>query len=160
MECPLAAIQAQDHTNRGAIPVLYTSRLRCYIEQGFNICRLPVSKYLAIAPLACGGIKGVHHLHITQSIRFSVTLKRELRPHPPTMTLSLRILDIVIFTFCVFVLFKIRAKLSHKGRTPPGPKGWPVIGNLLDVPLEEPWKTFSEWGSRYGMVSRSSKRRW
>jgi hypothetical protein len=28
---------------------------------------------------------------------------------------------------------------------PPGPKGWPIIGNLLDMPTEFEWKTYHEW---------------
>ncbi|KAI0078411.1 cytochrome P450 [Panus rudis PR-1116 ss-1] len=35
---------------------------------------------------------------------------------------------------------------------PPGPKGYPIIGNLLDLPDIEPWKTFGEWSKIYGNV--------
>ncbi|KAF9446019.1 cytochrome P450 [Macrolepiota fuliginosa MF-IS2] len=31
---------------------------------------------------------------------------------------------------------------------PPGPKGWPVIGNLLDMPTEFEWKTYHEWSRK------------
>jgi hypothetical protein len=33
---------------------------------------------------------------------------------------------------------------------PPGPPGWPLIGNLLDMPHIKPWLTFTEWGKKYG----------
>ncbi|KAF9445086.1 cytochrome P450 [Macrolepiota fuliginosa MF-IS2] len=33
---------------------------------------------------------------------------------------------------------------------PPGPKGWPVIGNLLDMPTEFEWKTYHEWSKKLG----------
>ena len=37
---------------------------------------------------------------------------------------------------------------------PPGPKGLPIIGNLLDVPTMSPWKTFHEWSKLYGIFSK------
>ena len=33
---------------------------------------------------------------------------------------------------------------------PPGPKGLPLLGNILDLPQSEPWKTFGSWGDKYG----------
>jgi cytochrome P450 len=49
------------------------------------------------------------------------------------------------------VLF-LRKLLSNRGRRyPPGPKGWSVIGNLLDMPKSHSWRVFSEMGDTYGM---------
>lgn len=33
---------------------------------------------------------------------------------------------------------------------PPGPKGYPVIGNVFDMPKQEGWKKYLEWGQQYG----------
>jgi hypothetical protein len=33
--------------------------------------------------------------------------------------------------------------------TPPGPKGWPIIGNLFDMPRTYEWETYREWNRRY-----------
>ncbi|KAG2366933.1 cytochrome P450 [Suillus spraguei] len=35
----------------------------------------------------------------------------------------------------------------------PGPRGWPLIGNILDMPQIKPWLTFAEWGKKYGAIS-------
>lgn len=36
---------------------------------------------------------------------------------------------------------------------PPGPKGLPLAGNLLDMPSEKEWLTFAKWGEIYGITS-------
>ena len=33
---------------------------------------------------------------------------------------------------------------------PPGPKGYPLIGNLFDMPMERPWIVYDEWRKTYG----------
>jgi hypothetical protein len=33
---------------------------------------------------------------------------------------------------------------------PPGPRGWPLVGNIQDMPQTKPWLTFAEWGKKYG----------
>ncbi|KAK0190089.1 cytochrome P450 [Armillaria mellea] len=35
---------------------------------------------------------------------------------------------------------------------PPGPRGLPLAGNLLDMPSEKEWLTFAEWGDIYGDI--------
>jgi hypothetical protein len=38
------------------------------------------------------------------------------------------------------------------GRTPPGPKGWPIVGNAYDIPHDKAWLTYTEWGKLYGDI--------
>ncbi|KAG2008746.1 cytochrome P450 [Coprinopsis cinerea AmutBmut pab1-1] len=33
---------------------------------------------------------------------------------------------------------------------PPGPKGLPILGNLLQIPKVKPWKVYAEWKKQYG----------
>lgn len=35
---------------------------------------------------------------------------------------------------------------------PPGPKGYPIIGNVLDMPQKATWLTFREWAKQYGDI--------
>ncbi|KAJ7232683.1 cytochrome P450, partial [Mycena rebaudengoi] len=39
-----------------------------------------------------------------------------------------------------------------QGPLPPGPPRKPLIGNLLDVPFENPWAAFASWSRKYGDV--------
>ena len=33
---------------------------------------------------------------------------------------------------------------------PPGPKGYPLIGNIFDMPIYKPWFVYDEWRKTYG----------
>lgn len=33
----------------------------------------------------------------------------------------------------------------------PGPRSWPVIANLLDIPTRRPWEAYARWKQTYGM---------
>lgn len=33
---------------------------------------------------------------------------------------------------------------------PPGPKPWPLIGNVKDMPTSHEWEKFKEWSNVYG----------
>ncbi len=36
---------------------------------------------------------------------------------------------------------------------PPGPTGYPIIGNKFDVPKKKAWKTYDEWFKKYGALN-------
>ena len=36
---------------------------------------------------------------------------------------------------------------------PPGPKGYPIVGNLPDLPPTHVWEKFGELGEKYGALS-------
>jgi cytochrome P450 len=35
---------------------------------------------------------------------------------------------------------------------PPGPSGWPIIGNLLDIPSTSTWLAYTEFSKKYGHI--------
>ncbi|KAG6879997.1 hypothetical protein C0992_008204 [Termitomyces sp. T32_za158] len=60
-----------------------------------------------------------------------------------------------IGVFCSFLALFIFGCILYQrghGTLPPGPKGYPLIGNLLDMPTRQEWVTFGEWGERYGKI--------
>jgi len=57
-----------------------------------------------------------------------------------------------LYVICLTVLRGSRRN-SKRLPYPPGPKGYPIIGNLLDAPTDKPWLTYDEWGKTYGKPS-------
>ena len=54
-------------------------------------------------------------------------------------------------TFVGLVLYLVGRLVWPKGaRLPPGPPGWLLIGNLFDIPLHAPYKTFGAMSEEYG----------
>jgi hypothetical protein len=43
-----------------------------------------------------------------------------------------------------------RRKQARALNFPPGPKGLPLLGNVLDINTSEPWLTFTQWVASYG----------
>ena len=63
---------------------------------------------------------------------------------------------ISIYIFLVLVAFSILKALFRSIRRislPPGPKGLPLVGNILDMPVEREWLTFARWGEVWGSLS-------
>ena len=50
----------------------------------------------------------------------------------------------------VVTLAILKYVTRRRGRVPPGPPGWPVIGNILDMPPSHQWRTFAQWSEQWG----------
>ncbi|KAI9449566.1 cytochrome P450 [Lactarius psammicola] len=62
------------------------------------------------------------------------------------------IIDVSVFLFFLIVFHAIR-RYRRRGITyPPGPPGWPIIGNILDVPAASPWLAHTEFSKKYGHI--------
>jgi hypothetical protein len=64
----------------------------------------------------------------------------------PQMTLTQ--LAFVLGTLTVFVVYWMNVRRQGR-KLPPGPKKYPLIGNLLSMPSTLEWETFAKWGQEY-----------
>ncbi|KAJ3556974.1 hypothetical protein NM688_g1728 [Phlebia brevispora] len=55
---------------------------------------------------------------------------------------------LAVAALSAFVWFYVR-KYGNKLPLPPGPRALPIIGNLLDMPRNCPWLTYSRWAQQY-----------
>jgi hypothetical protein len=60
--------------------------------------------------------------------------------------------NFLILTVSAIALFARYAKRKSLRplNFPPGPKGLPFFGSVLDINASEPWLTFTQWASTYG----------
>ncbi|KAH9162719.1 cytochrome P450 [Lactarius sanguifluus] len=65
------------------------------------------------------------------------------------MSLTVQAINVALAVVALWLLKKVTEK-KPLGRPIPGPKGWPIIGNLLDVPTELEYQVFSRWQKKYG----------
>ena len=69
-----------------------------------------------------------------------------------------------MFAFAALTLFVLAALLykrltsKQEAPYPPGPKGLPLIGNVLDIPPEYQWIKFGEWKKLYGELMKDQLR--
>ncbi|KAF9498666.1 cytochrome P450 [Pleurotus eryngii] len=53
--------------------------------------------------------------------------------------------------FAIFIALRIKFR-PRRLPLPPGPKGLPLVGNVLDMPKEQEWLTFAKWGEKWGDI--------
>lgn len=58
--------------------------------------------------------------------------------------------DAVAIALALCVVVNLYVKKRRAVKIPPGPKGYPIVGNLLDWPKEKEWVTFAQWREQYG----------
>lgn len=64
------------------------------------------------------------------------------------MPSAMTFIDVVLGL--VFLLILVRLVSRRKGSLPPGPRGLPLLGNVLDMPTQQGWLTFTKWAEKYG----------
>ena len=65
------------------------------------------------------------------------------------------LLALFITTGLLFRLrsWAVRRKANPMGLPyPPGPRAYPLIGNIFDLPESYPWLKYAEWGKKYGDI--------
>jgi hypothetical protein len=62
---------------------------------------------------------------------------------------NITLLDICLAGIGAYLVKQVLTK-KNPASYPPGPTGWPLVGNISDMPYVKPWLTFAEWGKKYG----------
>ncbi|TBU32655.1 cytochrome P450 [Dichomitus squalens] len=69
------------------------------------------------------------------------------------MAYSPTLLDAAAIVVALLILNRLFGnKPARAGPLPSGPKGLPLIGNLLEMPASHEWQTFAQWGQRWGGI--------
>lgn len=66
-------------------------------------------------------------------------------------------LDFYAILLTLVILYRYLTTRNSLPR-PPGPPGYPVIGNLLDMPSKNSYLTFTEWAKKYSRQWMTSAR--
>ena len=62
-------------------------------------------------------------------------------------------LQLLFSGIMVLLAASIYTSLRSRRHLPPGPRGWPILGNALDMPRQKEWLAFTEWKRSYGHSS-------
>jgi hypothetical protein len=66
-------------------------------------------------------------------------------------------INVCLFGTGLYLMKRLLAS-RRSSPLPPGPAGWPVIGNLFQINFEKNWEDFAALGRKYGTsLSSSSK---
>ena len=58
---------------------------------------------------------------------------------------------LVIFGLALVGMILYSSYVQNKG-LPPGPPRLPLIGNIHQLPQENPWRTYQKWSKQYGPI--------
>lgn len=58
--------------------------------------------------------------------------------------------QLVVFAFLGVLVYWLLSRRGSGLPLPPGPKKFPLIGNMLDIPLEHQWLAFSKMAKELG----------
>lgn len=74
-----------------------------------------------------------------------------LSSSPPKLTSFSMALFLIIPIFLITLLFSYKLYHTLRFKLPPGPRPWPVVGNLYDIkPVR--FRCFAEWAQSYGPI--------
>ncbi|KAG2139863.1 cytochrome P450 [Suillus bovinus] len=60
-------------------------------------------------------------------------------------------LDLCLASAAAYMVKQLFGK-KNPAPYPPGPPGWPLVGNIADIPHNKAWLTFAKWGKKYGDI--------
>ncbi|TCD64629.1 hypothetical protein EIP91_003831 [Steccherinum ochraceum] len=59
---------------------------------------------------------------------------------------------VLLISVCAVIFYcGYQAVKTRQGSLPPGPPGWPIAGNVLDLPRTFLWLKYREWSKQYGV---------
>lgn len=59
---------------------------------------------------------------------------------------------VILLTIAVYAFLWAR-KVFNGERLPPGPKGLPILGNLLELSVDDVWVKYRDWGKEHGQFT-------
>ena len=66
------------------------------------------------------------------------------------MSSALSALDLTLGLVGILLIHAIFKRVVPKTVLPPGPRGFPLIGNIFDMLTSYEWLEFAEWEGKYG----------
>ncbi|KAI9448699.1 hypothetical protein BJY52DRAFT_307637 [Lactarius psammicola] len=61
--------------------------------------------------------------------------------------------DVMIVSTVFYLLFTFQDHIRRRGIPyPPGPRRWPIIGNLFNSPKQSPWIAYAEMSRKHGDI--------
>ncbi|KAJ7477019.1 putative monooxygenase [Mycena galericulata] len=69
------------------------------------------------------------------------------------MSISVSLRSTVLAATVVSIGYLLSRLVTQRRRNlPPGPRRWPLIGSVLEIPQSHQWVTFSNWAKTYGKI--------